>query len=119
VTSHVRLALALLFLCLATALPAWGTKEKKQVEPTVAVPQTTIVQVTGVVRLVRIGPIPEVVISGADGEWHIAREDEHKLVDLQHETVTIEGEETITEIEFANGAISVTRRDLKNIRLIR
>jgi hypothetical protein len=35
-----------------------------------------------------------------------------------YRTVTVEGEETVTELKFGNGMSAGIRRDLKNIRII-
>ena len=107
------LALLLLFFCLAV-LHAGGCREKK---PGAA--QSTVVQVSGRVRLVGSDPFPELVVTGADREWYIDKDDEYKLKDLQQRTVTIEGTETVTELFFANGRSAGERRTLKNIRVIR
>ena len=90
-----------------------------------------IVQVTGIVRLVGTATFPEIVISGgysedfaAGGnnerviEWYIAREEREKLHDLQHRMVTVEGEEIIIQMRFANGLPAGIRRELRNIRII-
>jgi len=103
----VRLFLLLLLVCLAAALYAKGGREK---EP--------LVQVTGRVRLVGSGSLPELVIRGADKEWFIDREELHKLMDLQHRTVTVEGNETVRELKLANGVSAGDRRTLKNIKII-
>ena len=97
----------LLFLCLAAVLPAGGKKEK-----------STIVQVTGRLRLVGSGPAAELVITGQDREWYVAKGDQDKLKDFQHRIVTVEGAETITELKFANGMSAGERRTLKNIKII-
>ena len=111
--SGFRLALMLLFFCLAAALPAGGKKEKNQAKP-----DTIVVRVSGRVRLVGSGPLPELVITGPDREWYVAKEDEPKLRDLQHRTVTVEGDETVTEMRFANGMSAGQRYTLKNIKII-
>ena len=115
--SHVRPVLTLLFLCLATALPAHGAREKSRVEPIAAAPETTamperrIIQVTGRLRLVGSEPFPELVISGQDEEWHVVPEDQHKLRNLQHWglKITVEGEETVVEWRRANGSTRIER----------
>jgi hypothetical protein len=99
--------LLLLFLCLAAALPAGGKKEK-----------APVVQVTGRVRLVGSAPMSELVITRQDKSWYIEREEGHKLFDLQQRTVTVEGEETVVELKFANGRSAGERRTLKNIKII-
>ena len=102
-----------LFLLLAAALlPARGGKEKT------APPQDPVVQVSGVVRLVGSGLFPELVISGSDREWYVAKEEADKLKDLQHRTVTVEGVETVIELKFANGMSAGTRRELRKIKII-
>jgi hypothetical protein len=107
--------LTLLFLCLAASLPAFGSKEKDTGK---AAPVVTVVQVTGVVRLVGSGNFPELLIDNSQMLWYIAREEMNKLNDLQHRTVTVEGEETVMELKFGNGFSAGTRRELKNIRII-
>ena len=102
-----RVSLVLLFLCLAAALPAGGKKEKDPV-----------VRVTGVVRLVGTGTFPELVISGPDMEWYVAKDDEPKLKELQHRKVTVEANETVTVIEFAGGFPSIERHTLTNVKII-
>jgi len=95
-------------LCLTALLPAGGGREKT----------APVVQVTGVVRLVGTSIFPELVISGSDKEWYVAKEDRDKLHDLQHRTVTVEGIETVTELKFANGVPIGTRRELRDIKII-
>jgi hypothetical protein len=96
----------LFLLSAAALLPGFGKKEK---------PVT--IQVTGVVRLVG-SSFPELVISSEDGEWYITKEDNKKLNDLQHRTVTVEGAETVIELKFASGLPAGKRRELKNIKII-
>jgi hypothetical protein len=100
------------YFCLASFLPAMGNREKAEE------PVTTMVRVTGRVRLVGSSPMAEIVITGAQNEWYVERNDEHKLKDLQHRTVTVEGEETVMELRFANGMSAGQRRMLRNIRII-
>jgi hypothetical protein len=78
----------------------------------------TVIQVTGTVRLTGTDNFPELIISTSENSWVIAKEEMGKLHDLQHRTVTVEGEETVTELRFANGMPAGTRRELKNIRII-
>ena len=107
VNKFFRFLLLLLLSCLAAALPAGGGKEK---EP--------VVQVTGRVRLVGTGPLPELVIRGQDHEWYIDREDRQKLMELQHRTVTVEGNESVRSLKLANGMSAGERHTLKNIKII-
>ena len=97
----------LLFLCLAAALPAGGGKEKG-----------SVVRVTGRVRLVGSSPVYEIVITGQEGQWYIAREESHKLMDYQHQTLTVEGAEEIEQLTLANGLPAGERRTLSNIKII-
>ena len=75
-------------------------------------------QVTGLVRLVGSGPLAELVISGADREWYITQGEEHKLMDLQYRTVTLEAIETVKSLRFANGLPAGERYTLDRIRII-
>jgi len=104
----------LLFLCFAVSLSAFGAKEKDGGKTAPIV----IVQVTGVVRLVGNANFSELQITNSEMSWYIAKDEKAKLHDLQHRTVTVEGEETVTELRFANGMSAGTRRELKNIKII-
>jgi hypothetical protein len=107
--------LVIVFLCLAMSLPAFGSKEKDNSK---TAPATVIVRVTGVVRLVGNANFSELIIDNSQTAWYIAKEETKKLNDLQYRTVTVEGEETVTELKFGNGMSAGTRRDLKNIKII-
>jgi len=100
----------LMFLCLAASLPALGAKDKDG--------KKQVIQVTGVVRLVGSANFSELIIDSSQNAWYVARDEMNKLYDLQHRTVTVEGEETVTELKFGNGMSAGTRRDLKNIKII-
>jgi len=104
-----------LFLFFAASLPAFGKKEKDNNK---TAPAVTVVRVTGVVRLVGNDPFTELQIKNSEMSWYIAEDEKHKLNDFQYRTVTVEGEETVTELKFGNGMSAGTRRDLKNIRII-
>jgi hypothetical protein len=103
----------MLFLCLAASLYAFGAKEKDSGKD-----HPVVIQVTGIVRLVGNANFPELQIVNAQMVWYIARDEMDKLYDLQHRTVTVEGEETVMELKFGNGLSAGTRRDLKNIKII-
>jgi len=110
-----RIIISLLFfICLASAaaLAAGGGGKGKVTD------DNDIVKVTGKVRLVGTGVMPELVISGKDREWYIAKEDMHKLHKLQHQTVTVEGKETAKEMKFANGRSAGIRYTLSDIKII-
>jgi len=104
-----KIIFSLLFLLTFASLPALGNREK-------TVP--TIVEVTGIVRLVGTDLFRELVISNENNIWYIAADEINKLIEMQHRTVTVEGEETVTELQFANGHPAGTRRELRNIRII-
>jgi len=95
----------LFLLLIAVFLPADDDREELE-----------IIQVTGIVRLVKSGPSTQLVITGSRVQWHIAKEDEAKLYHLQQQTVTVEGEERITELKAAHSTMK--RRELRNIRII-
>ena len=78
--------------------------------------ENEIVQVTGTVRLVRSGPSEQLVITGSRVQWYIAREEEDMFKSLQQRTVTVEGEEIVTEL--ANARRTAIRRELRNIKII-
>jgi len=96
-----------LFIFIVSLLFAFGNREQ----------EADIISVTGTVRLIGSSAFPEIVISG-EHEWYVVREEMHKLFDLQHQTVTVEGEEIIKEMIFANGVHAGFRRELKNIKII-
>jgi len=110
-----NIILMFLFLCLAASLFAFGAKEKDSGNPA---PAVTVVQVTGVVRLVGNANFPELLIDNSKMLWYIAKDEMSKLHDFQYKTVTVEGEETVRELKFANGMSAGTRRELKNIKII-
>jgi len=90
---------------------SFGSKEKnKETLP--------VVQITGIVRLVGTSTFPELIISDSQTDWHVIKEERSKLNDFQHHTVIVEGEETVIELQFANGLPAGTRRELRNIRII-
>jgi hypothetical protein len=107
--------LILLFLCFAVSLPAFGAKEKDTEKNVNAV---KIIRVTGIVSMVGTATFPDLIISNSEMSWYIAKDEMSKLKDLQHRTVTVEGEETVRELRFGNGLSAGTRRDLKNIKII-
>jgi hypothetical protein len=120
--------LALLFLGIAAVLPAWGRREKKNaaeqnnVTPNAglsAVEQNPLVQVTGRVRLVGNEPFTELVITGQNRDWFIEKNEMYKLRDLQQRTVTVEGIQTVTSLQWASGLPAGNRYSLKDIRIIR
>jgi hypothetical protein len=97
----------LLFSCISAFLPALGSKEKD-----------VIVRVTGIVRLVGGGLKPQLVITGTGKEWYVPNEEQSKLMDFQHQTVIVEGVETVENLRFANGISAGERRTLEKIKII-
>jgi hypothetical protein len=95
-------------------LSAGGSSEKNGY----AKQTSSIVQVTGVVRLVGSSPFSEFVIRGSEYQWYIAKEDAEMFRTLQHQTVTVEGEETVIELQFAGGQPAGSRRELRNVKII-
>ena len=106
----------LLFLSfISMALTAGGNSELEADDEGLGVQ----VQVTGLVRLVGNAPFSELVISGAEAEWYIVtREDGEQFIPLQHQTVTVEGEEIVRELRFAGGQSAGTRRELRKVKII-
>ena len=104
-------AMILLLYCLAAAMPTALFARGSRARP-------PVVEVTGVVRLVGSAHFPELVISGPEGQWHVAKEDEQKLWDLQYQMVIVEGEETVENLTFANNVPAGERRTLRNITVI-
>ena len=102
---------ALFLLCVPMLIPALGGKEKDKAK-------NNIVQVSGTVRLVGTSLFPEIVITGAENEWYVEKEEMSKLYDLQHRKVTVEGKETVVEMRFANGLSAGERRTLRKIKII-
>ena len=77
-----------------------------------------IVTASGIVRLVGSSAYSELVITGDNEQWYIAAEDREKLHQLQQQRVTVEGEETVRRLKFANGMSAGIRRELRNIKII-
>lgn len=102
-------ALFILLMCIPMMLSAFGKKEKEK---------ETVIQVTGVVRLVGTALFSDIVITGSENEWYVDIDDMDKLHDLQHRTVTVEGVETVRELKSASGLITIIRRELKKIKVI-
>jgi len=92
--------------------------EKTDAPPTTSGEKSHRVKATGRVRLVGSGALPELVLSQEGKQWYIAKEDMHKLNALQQQTVTLEGEESIRELRWANGRLAGKRRYLHNIQIL-
>ena len=120
-----------LFFLICLTATAWGRKEKTAGIANEEVPsleesdnediqaeEIVIVRVSGIVRLVGTSNFPEIVITGQGKEWHIDKAEEQLLWDLQHLEVTVEGEETVFQLRFANGTPAGEQRILKNIKLL-
>jgi hypothetical protein len=107
VKAVLRFACLLFLVFLPVLLPAGGKKEKAD-----------LVTVSGIVRLTGNSPFSELVITGEDMEWHIAKEDEKKLMDLQNRMIIVQGMETVQELKFASGIPAGKRYTLKKIKII-
>jgi len=105
----------LVFLFSSAFLSAAGLKEK---EPPKEEPPVNVVRITGVVRLTGTAHFPEIVISNDENDWFVVKDETGKLYDLQQRVITIEAEETVIEMRFANGMSAGIRRELRNIRII-
>ena len=106
------------FLIFTSALLfALGNKEKAAPQEDSGVP-VVVVQITGVIRLVGTANFPEIVISNDEHDWFVVKAEAGKLHDLQQQVVTVEAEETVKELRFANGQSAGLRRELRNIRII-
>jgi hypothetical protein len=111
----LRLLIFTLPLILSAAvLCGLGGQEKSETPQTIR----ATAQATGRVRLVGSGPGMELVITGTNREWHMDKKDQDKLLNLQQQTVTVEGEESSQEMTFANGRSAGTRYVLRNIKII-
>jgi hypothetical protein len=100
----------LLFLCVAVSAFALGNKDGSK-------PQK--VEVSGIVRLVGNSPFSSLVISGEDREWYIVPEEQKKLMDLQHQMVTVRGQEYYYDRTFANGTSAGRQYYLKKIVIVK
>ena len=110
-----KIALLPFLVLLAAFLPAGGRNDRPAAQPAGS---GSAVRVSGTVRLVGNEPFTQLVISGQDNQWYIDSDDEPKLKNLQHRTVTVEGIETVTNLTFANGQPAGTRHTLSKIRVI-
>jgi len=120
--NNLRLIIfAFITLLCASSIYAFGSRDRGAPETKAAVhpaQEVKTVQVTGVVRLVGSSVMREIVISGGEAEWYAARDEMDKLHNLQHQTVTVEGTETVMELTFASGISAGVRRELSNIKII-
>jgi hypothetical protein len=107
VNNRLRRGFIVLLMVIPMMVSAFGNKEKDNV-----------VQATGVVRLVGTALFSELVITGSDKEWYIEKDEMDKLHDLQYRTVTVEGVETLRDVEMGNGRLVITRRELKKIKIV-
>jgi len=92
--------------------------EEKGASQAAGAEESKWVQATGRVRLVGSGAFSELVITQENKQWYIAKEEIDQLNALQQQTVTLEGEETIRELKWANGRPAGMRRYLHNIKII-
>ena len=107
-----KIILLLFFFVSITGLTAFGKKEKNE-------PQTQTVQVKGRVRLVGSSPLASLVLSGENREWYIDEKDQEKIMSLQQQIITVEGQEYYIDLTFANGRSAGRRYYLKDIRILK
>ena len=103
--------LSLVFLCVAADVFALGNKDGG------SKPQK--VEVSGIVRLVGSSPFSSLLISGEDREWYIEPAEQKKLIDLQHQTVTVRAQEYYYDRTFANGTPAGRQYYLKKIVIVK
>jgi hypothetical protein len=103
--------LSLFFLCAANVF-ALGNKDKDASKP-------QKVEVSGIVRMVGSSPFSSLLISGESREWHIPPEEQKKLIDLQHQTVTVRAQEYYYDRTFANGTPAGREYYLKKIVIVK
>jgi len=118
-----KIIVVLLFFCLAVSLSAGGKKEARNTTGNTGAARNTAVegnkvQVSGTVRLVGNEPFSEIVITGPTMEWYIDRGETNLFKEHQHRTITIEGNETVHKLTFANGLPAGERRILKDVKII-
>jgi hypothetical protein len=102
----------LLVWCAATNVFALGNKDKDASKP-------QKVEVSGIVRMVGSSPFSSLVLSGEDREWHIVPEEQKKLIDLQHQMVTVRAQEYYYDRTFANGTPAGREYYLKKIVIVK
>jgi hypothetical protein len=112
VSRFVLVPLSLFFLCVAVNAFALGNKEKDGSKP-------QKVEISGIVRMVGNSPFSSLVISGEDREWYIVPEEQKKLMDLQHQMVTVKGQEYYYDRTFANGTYAGRQYYLKKIVIVK
>jgi len=107
----------ILFLGITMAVFSFGTRENTT-QPE-APPPYENVRVTGLVRLVGSANFPQLIIIGEEHVWTITDNERNRFNDLQHQRVTLDAQETVIELRFANGMPAGVRRELRNVRLVR
>ncbi|MCL2092771.1 MAG: hypothetical protein FWH12_01130 [Treponema sp.] len=122
--------LLLLLVGVLTQVQGWGNRQRAVVpEPPAPVqspeplPQPEVwtpIEVTGLVRLVGSHPFYQIVVSGQGAEWMVPNEERGLLMDLQHRTVTLRGEELIMQSPPSDNPyqIRLTLRHLRNITIL-
>ena len=101
--------LVCMILCITEYIPAMGKSDAEKPPK---------IEISGKVRLVGSGPLPSLVISGEDREWYIDPKEEKKLIDLQHQTVTVKGREYYADLVFADGSSGGRQYYLRDITVV-
>ena len=76
------------------------------------------VEISGMVRLTGTELTRSLVISTEDREWHIADEEQEKLMHLQQQIVTVKANEYYFDRFYANGLPAKRQYYLKDIVII-
>jgi hypothetical protein len=108
----LAVAAALVLLCLGGNANALGRREQSRTNE-------QSIEVSGRVRLVGNSPMTSLVITAEDREWLIEPEEQHKLMHLQQQLVTVRGSEYYLDRFFANGTFAGRQYYLNNITVIR
>ena len=103
--------LSFAFFLAAANVFSFGAKENDSVK-------LQAVEASGRVRLVGTDLIRSLVISGEDREWHIAEEEQEKLMHLQQQIVTVKANEYYYDRFYANGLPAKRQYYLKDITVI-
>jgi hypothetical protein len=106
----VLLLLSISLFCIANNISALGMRDNAR---------SPKIEVSGIIRMVGNSPMNSLVLSGNDREWYIDQKEEKKLIDLQHQTVTVRGREYYADLIFADGNPAGRRYYLRDITIVK
>ena len=112
-----KFMIVLIFLFSSMMLFALGGRDNEKPHDASS-DKADVVKITGVVRLTGTAHFPEIVISADDCEWFVVKDEAGIFFEMQYQIVTIEAEESVKELRFANGISAGVRRELRNIRIL-